>query len=103
MSSLGKGIAAEPVRDEAVRPVGHRDDDVPSEAGARPLVERRQDLDDRREPAGGDVGGLHRRDARRRVPESPRPPEVVDVVARALRVAALGAEAGQRAVDDRVR
>ena len=76
-------LAAEAVRDEVVRAVRHRDDDPRALAGARPLEERREDLRDRAERAGGEVGDLHRRQLGRGVLEHARPAEVVEVVARA--------------------
>ena len=95
-------VAAEPVRDEPVRAVRHRDRQPRATAGALPLEQGGEHLDDRAERARGEVRGLDRRQPRRRVLEHAGPAEVVQVVSRARRVRPVGAEAGDRAVDDRI-
>ena len=75
-------IAAQPVRDEAVRAVRHRDRQPGAAAGARALEQRRENFGDRAERARCKVGRLDRRQARRGVFEHARPAEVVQVVAR---------------------
>ncbi len=96
------GVASEPVRDEVVRAVRHGDDHVASLARARPLEERGEDAPHRAERPGGEVGDLDRGQARGGVLEDSRPAQVVEVVAGAVGVLALRAEARDRAVDDRV-
>ena len=96
-------VAAEPVRDEPVRAVRHRDGQAGAAPGAFPLEQRRQDLRDGAECAGGEVGGLQRRQAGSGVLEHARPAEVVEVVPGARGVRPLGAEARDRAVDGRGR
>ena len=66
-------VAAEPVRDEAVRAVRHRDRQPGAAAGALALEQRGQDLRHGAERAGGEVGGLERRQRRARCPRA-RPP-----------------------------
>ena len=95
-------IAAEPVRDEPVRAVRHRDRQPGAAARALALEQRGEHLGDRAERAGGEIGGLERRQAGRRVLEHARPAEVVEVVTGARRVRPVGAEAGDRAVDGRL-
>ncbi len=92
------GLAAEPVRDEIVRAVRHRDDEPRAHARARSLHERCEDLHDRTEGARREIGDLHRRPDRRRVLEDPGPAEVVEVVAGTLRVPVRKTETGDRAV-----
>ena len=92
-------ITAQPVRDEAVRAMRHRDRQPRAAAGACPLEECSEDLGDRAERAGGEVGRLERRQVRRGVFEHARPAEVVQVVTRPRRVRALGPETRDRAVD----
>ena len=92
-------FAAEPVRGQPVRAVRHRDRDPRPGARPLPLEQGGEDLDERTESAGGEVGDLRRRNGRRGIGEQPRPPDVVDVVARAQRVPALRTEAGDRAED----
>ena len=95
-------VAAEPVRDEPVGAVRHRDRQPRAAAGALALEQGGEHLDDGAERAGGEVGGLQRRQPGRRVLEHAGPAEVVEVVAGARRVRPVGAEAGDRAVDDRL-
>ena len=92
-------VAAEPVRDEPVGAVCHRDREAGAAPGALPLEQRRQDLRDGAECAGGEVGGLQRRQPGSGVLEHARPAEVVEVVPGARRVRPRGAEARDRAVD----
>ena len=82
-------ITAQPVRDEAVRAVRHRDRQPGAAAGACPLEQRSEDFGDRAERARCEVGRLERRQARRGVFEHARPAEVVQVVTRPRRVRAL--------------
>ena len=92
-------VAAEAVRDEAMRAVGHRDDDVAALAGAFTLEQRGEDLRHGAERACGEVRDLDGRQRRRGVPERAGPAEVIEVVTCALLMAAAEAEAGDRAVD----
>ena len=92
-------ITAQPVRDEAVRAVRHRDRQPGAAAGARALEQCREDLGDRAERACCEVGRLKRRQARRGVFEHARPAEVVQVVTCASRMRPLGSESRDRAVD----
>ena len=96
------GVASEPMRDEVVRAVRHGDDDVASLARARSLEQRGEDARHRAERSGGEVGDLDRGQARGGVLEDARPAQVVEVVAGAVGVLPLPAEARDRAVDDRV-
>ena len=79
-------VAAEPVRDEVVRAVRHRDDDVAALPGALPLEQRGKHARHRAErtPRRGRRPGPG--EARRGVLEDAGPAEVVEVVAHALRV-----------------
>ena len=79
------GVPAEPVRDEVVRAVRHRDCDVLPPAGALPLEEGGEDARHRAERPRREVGHLDG-EAGRRVLEDAGPAEVVEVVARSLRV-----------------
>ncbi len=67
-------LAAQPVRDEAVRPVRQRDDDVAALAGALTLQQRREDLLHGAERARREVGDRDRRQPGSRVPEAPDQP-----------------------------
>ena len=67
-------VAAEPVGDELVRSVCHRDRQPRAAAGALALEQRRQDLRHRAERPGGEIGGLERGQAGRRVFEYPAQP-----------------------------
>ena len=94
-------LAAEPVRDQVVRPVRHRDHDVASRAGARALEEGGEHLRHGSERSRREVGDLDRRKAGRRVLEDAGPAEVVEVVAGSRSVLGDVAEARDRAVDRR--
>src|SRR4051795_13199944 len=94
-----QGLAAEPVRDEPVRAVCHRDDDVAAPAGPFALEQCGEDLRHGAERACGEVCDLEGRQRGRRVPERAGPAEVIEVVTCALLMAAAEAEAGDRAVD----
>ena len=83
------GLASEPVRDEVVRAVGHRDDDARAASRTRAFEERREHLRDRAERSGREIGDLDRRQLGRGVLEHARPAEVVDVVPGALLVASV--------------
>ena len=74
-------LAAEPVRDQCVRPVRHRNHDVASRAGARALEEGGEHLRHGAERSRGEVGDLDRRKLGRGVLEDAGPAEVVEVVA----------------------
>ena len=95
-------VAAQPVRDEPVRAVRHRDGDPGAAAGALALEQGGQHLRDGAERSGGEVGGLQRGHGRRRVGEHAGPAEVVQVVTGSRRVSPIEPEAGDRAVDDGV-
>jgi TetR/AcrR family fatty acid metabolism transcriptional regulator len=112
---LVDGVAGEPAREEAferltsqamrgeaVGPVRHGDLDSTAAPGSLPLVERGKDLGYGAERAGSEVGDLYGRECGSGVGEGARPAEVVEVVAGASGVPPFGAEAGDRAVDDRV-
>ena len=92
-------LLAEPVADQLVAPMRHRDAhaSAPTRAGA--ADERREHLRHRTEPAGREVRDLHRRPGRR-VLEHAGPAEVVEIVTCALGVASLRAEARHRAVHE---
>ncbi len=92
-------VAAEPVRDQAMRAVRHRDRQAGAVPGALPLEQRSQDLRDGAEGAGREVGRLERRQGGSCVLEHARPAEVVEVVPGSRGVLPLGAEARDRAVD----
>ena len=96
---LRNGVASQAVRDETVRPVRHRDDEVGAPTGAIALKQRSENLGDRAESARRKVSDLDRRPRGRRVPERAGPAKVVEVVACALFMPAAEAEAGDRAVD----
>ena len=81
-----------------MRVVRHRDDNVSSAAGALAREQRRQHLRHGAECAGREVGDLHRRPGGSGVGEDACPALVVEIVAGALRVAAVASEAGDRAV-----
>ena len=55
------GQALEPVRDEAVRAVGHRDDEPRAAAGALALEQRGEITSSAAESARGEIGDLHGR------------------------------------------
>jgi hypothetical protein len=93
------GVAPEAVRDEVVRVVRHRDDDVAAPAGGVALEQSRDDLRDGTERTGREVGDLDGRPRRRGVPENAGPAEVVEIVSSPLLVTVAEAEAGDRAVD----
>jgi TetR/AcrR family transcriptional regulator, fatty acid metabolism regulator protein len=93
-------VAAEPVCDEVVRAVCHRDDEPRADSGVRPPDERGEDLRDRTQGSRREIGDLHRRRGRRGVLERTRPPEVVQVVPDPARVPSRDAEPGDRAVHD---
>ena len=97
------GLAAEPVCDEVVRAMRHRHDDARRSSRASAFEQRRQDLRHRAERAGGEVRDLNGREGMRRVRENAGPAEVVDVVTGPRAVARVVAEAGDGAVDRRVR
>ena len=96
-------IAAQPVRDEPVRAVRHRDRQPGAATRACPLEQRCENLGHCSECARCEVGRLERRQARRRVLEHARPAEVVQVVTRPRCVRPFGPEARDRAVDGRLR
>ena len=89
--------------DELVRAVGHRDGQAAAESRALTLEEGREHLGHRSERAGGEVGDLDRWPLRCRVLEDAGPAEVVEVVTGSVRMSAFRAEAGDRAVDGRLR
>ncbi len=86
-----------------MRPVRHRDDDPAALPRPLTLEQRGEDLDDGPERASREVGDLRRRHRGSRVREKPRPADVVDVVPGPERVTPFRAEAGDRAVDGRLR
>lgn len=92
-------IAAQPVRDEAMRAVRHRDRQPGAAAGACPVEERSEDLGHGAECARCEVGRLERRQVRRGVLEDTSPAEVVQVVPSSRRVRPFGSEPRDRAVD----
>src|SRR6476660_4005882 len=94
-----RGLAAEPVGDEVVGAVRHRDDDVAPPARSFALQQCGEDPRHGAEPAGREIGDLDRWPRRRSVPERAGPAEVIEIVTRALLMAAAEAEAGDRAVD----
>ena len=81
----------------------HRDRQPGAAAGACALEKRGENLGDRAERAGREIGRLDRRQARRGVFEHARPAEIVQVVSRTRSVRAVRPEAGDRAVDGRLR
>ena len=99
-SAAATRLLAEPVADQLVAPMRHRDAQ-PARAStcAGTTDERGEHLRHRTEAAGGEVRDQHRRPGRR-VLEHAGPTEVVEVVPGALGVASLRPEAGDRAVDD---
>ena len=92
-------LAAEAMRNQVVRAVGHGDDDARAGPRAGALEEGGEDLRHRTERACGEIGDLDRREPWCRVLEDARPPEVVDVVAGAEAMGRVVAEACDRAVD----
>src|SRR2546430_7295922 len=70
-------VAAEPVRDEAVRAVGHRKDHVAALARAFTLEQRGEDLRHGAERASREVRDLDGRQSRSGVPKRAGPAEVV--------------------------
>ena len=80
------GLAAEPVRDEVVGAVGHRDGDACAPSCSLPLEQRGEHAGDGAERTRGEVCDLNRRQAGRRVLQDAGPAEVVEVVAGALRM-----------------
>ena len=95
-------ITAQPVRDEAVRAVRHRDRQPGAATCARALEQCREDFGDRPEGACCEVRRLNRRQPRRGVFEHARPAEVVQVVTCASRMRPLGSESRDRAIDRRL-
>ena len=93
------GLLAEPVPDQPVTPVRHRDAHPGAFSRAGTPDERCEHVRHRTEPAGREVCDLHRRPGRG-VLEHARPAEVVEVVAGALGMRSVGAEAGDRAVHE---
>jgi len=93
------GVAAEPVLDETVAPMRHRDAQPRTLARARAPDECREHLGDGTERPRREIGDLQRW-PRRRVLEHTGPAEVVEIVAGPLRVATLGTESRDRAVND---
>ena len=81
-------LLAEPVADQLVAPMRHRDAHAGASTRAGAADERREHLRHRTEPAGREVCDLHRRPGRR-VLEHAGPAEVVEVVTGALGVASL--------------
>ena len=96
-------LAAEAMRNQVVRAVGHGDDDARAGPRAGALEEGGEDLRHRTERACGEIGDLDRREPWCRVLEDARPSEVVDVVAGAEAMGRVVAEARDRAVDRRCR
>ena len=92
-------LAHQPMRDEVVRAVCHRDDEARALSRARALEERGEHLRDCAERSGRKVGDLDRRQPGCGVLEHAGPAEVVDVVPGALFVASVQPEPGDRAVD----
>ena len=81
-------LLAEPVADQLVAPMRHRDAHARASSRAGAADERREHLRHRTEPAGREVRDLHRRPGRR-VLEHAGPAEVVEIVTGALGVASL--------------
>ena len=79
----GSGSPPSAVRDQPVRPVGHRDHEPAPAAGPPALDQRGEDLRHRAERPRREVGDLDRRVGGSGVREHARPAEVVEVVARA--------------------
>src|SRR6266540_6825978 len=75
-----EGFSAEPVCDEAVRAVRHRELDTAAPARTAPLEQSGQDLDDRGESACAEISDLDRRKRRSGVRQRARVAEVVEVV-----------------------
>ena len=96
-------VAAEPVRDEAMRAMCHRDRQSGSAPRAAPLEQGGQDLRHGAESAGREVGRLQWRQAGSGVLQDAGPAEVVEIVPGPSGVRPVGAEAGDRAVDGRGR
>ena len=100
---LRQRLAAESVGDEPVRAVGHRGRQPRAAPGARPLEQGGEHRGDGSQGTRSEIRGLHGRQAGCGVLQHARPAEVVEVVPDPRRVAAVGAEAGDRAVHDRLR
>ena len=96
------GLASEPVSDEVVGAVRHRDDDMCAHSGPLACEKRCEHPCHGSERAGCEVGDLNRGKPGRGVCEHAGPAEVVDVVSRSRPMGAVVPEAGDRAVDDGV-
>ena len=94
-------VSSEPVGDQLVCAVRHRDDESRTPSGALAGDQCREHLRDRAEGAG-EVRRLYRGRRRRRVLRTPAQPEE-QVVSDTRRMGALRPEPGDRAVDDRLR
>jgi hypothetical protein len=81
--------------------VRHRDLDSTAVPGSLPLVQRSEDLSDRAEGTGSEVGDLHRRQCGRGIGQRAGPAEIVEIMAGPSGVSPARAEAGDRAVHDR--
>ena len=91
------------MRHEVVRSVRHRDREVRAEAGALALEERPEDGGHRAERSRCEVGDLNGRPVGCGVLEDAGPAEVVQVVSGSTGVETFGPEAGDGAVNHRVR
>src|SRR5207344_143996 len=69
----GHGLAAEAMRNQVVRAMGHGNDDARAGPRAGALEERGENLRHRTERAGGEIGDLDRRKPGCRVLEDARP------------------------------
>ena len=95
-------LASQPVCDEVVGAVCHRDDEAGAESGSLALEQRSEHLRHRAERPGREIRDLQRRQLGRGVLERSGPAEIVDVVTGALLVPAAEPEPGDRAVDGAV-
>lgn len=96
----GYRLASNPIRDQVVGAMGHRHDEASSAAGSSAPEQGCEDLSDRGERPGGEIGDLDGRERRRGVLEDSGPSEVVQVVADAGSVLVVVPEAGDGAVHD---